>query len=372
MRRSGRYEPHLITLATSMRDSASVKLLDPRTWLRGPQIMHGHEEHEPYTHIGAVLTELEFQRYQPRPVLTELLERYDLVQIVAGTPAWAWVACQVRRPICLFTATMARHERVALLKQSQLWRRYWVGAMTHRVEKIEQEALGSVACVFAESKYTMELVRPFLRPEQLHLAIPGVDITQFYADGYCVDGDILAVGRFADPRKNIRLLFDAYHLLRQRLPSAPKLVLAGRTAPSPHDIAYANSLGIAEYLQIHSNVSIERLGVLYRRAGLFVLPSDEEGLGMVILEAMASGVPVVSTDCGGPSTVVCDGETGVLTPVGNAEALAGAMLHLLLQPDLRRRMAQAARRRVVTSFSLEAAGQIYLQRYDVLLNGRGS
>ena len=64
----------------------------------------------------------------------------------------------------------------------------------------------------------------------------------------------------------------------------------------------------------------DELVELYRGAALLALSSDEEGLGLVILEAMASGIPVVSTACGGPQTSVVDGETGFLTPVGDAAA----------------------------------------------------
>jgi len=88
---------------------------------------------------------------------------------------------------------------------------------------------------------------------------------------------------------------------------------------------------------------------------------------MVILEAMASGLPIISTDCGGPATAVIPGENGLLTPVGNAQALAEAMQTLWEQPELRRRMGQAARQRVEERFSIEKAGQVYLDAYARLL-----
>ena len=55
---------------------------------------------------------------------------------------------------------------------------------------------------------------------------------------------------------------------------------------------------------------------------MFLLSSNEEGLGLVIGEAMAAGLPVVSTRCGGPETFVVEGVTGYLTPVGDAQAMA--------------------------------------------------
>lgn len=87
----------------------------------------------------------------------------------------------------------------------------------------------------------------------------------------------------------------------------------------------------------------------------------------MILEAMASGLPVVSTNCGGPSTAVLDGETGLLTPVNDAEAFAVAMRKLLENVELRRQMGFAGRQRVEERFSLNVAGRVYLKEYAKLL-----
>jgi glycosyltransferase involved in cell wall biosynthesis len=91
-------------------------------------------------------------------------------------------------------------------------------------------------------------------------------------------------------------------------------------------------------------------------------------LGLTILEAMASGRPVVSTACGGPSTTVLDGETGRLVPVGDAEALADAMLEVLSAPERSDAMGGAGRERVEEYFSMEATGQRFLDTYAQLLD----
>ena len=97
------------------------------------------------------------------------------------------------------------------------------------------------------------------------------------------------------------------------------------------------------------------------------MPSDEEGLGIVILEAMATGLAVVSTASGGPEVAVTDGETGFLTPVGDQEALKSAMLKLIDDPVLRDRFGAAGRRVAEARFSLESTGAVFLQEYDKLL-----
>jgi glycosyltransferase involved in cell wall biosynthesis len=366
---SGRYAPDVISLAISSRDAASLRLLSPASWRRGVQVTSDTHQGVPYRHVGALLTEFEFQRYQPRPALTALLNQYDLVQVVAGTPAPALVTRAVHKPICLFIATMIQQERIAVLQRQKGWRWYWLRIMTEINAQIERIALQQIDYVFAESEYTRTLLSTFLPQDRVLLGIPGIDTLIFQPDAYQTDGYILAVGRFSDHRKNVRLLFDAYHRLRQNSTAGPRLVLAG-AKPLPQDWMYAESLGITPWIDMHADVSVAELADLYRGASLFVLSSDEEGLGIVILEAMASGLPVISTRCGGPETAVIEEETGCLTPVGDAPAMADAMRRLLADPALRQQMGQRGRQIAEERFSIAAAGKVFLDQYDALLASR--
>jgi len=99
----------------------------------------------------------------------------------------------------------------------------------------------------------------------------------------------------------------------------------------------------------------------------FVLPSQAEGISNTLLEAMASGLPVVATDVGGNSELVVDGETGWLVPPQDPVALAGAMARLADDASMRQRMAAAARARAVSEFSLEAMVSAYQGMYDNML-----
>jgi glycosyltransferase involved in cell wall biosynthesis len=316
-----------------------------------------------------VLTEFEFQRYQPRAALTALLNTYDLVQVVAGTPAWALVTQHVQKPRCLFMATMIQQERSSVLQRQRGWRRYWLRVMTEINARIERMALQHVDFVFAESKYTSTVLSTCFPPDRILPGIPGIDTCLFQPGTYQKNGYILSVGRFSDHRKNVRLLFDAYHRLRRASSDVPRLVLAG-AMPLSQDWMYAESLGITPWIDMHIDVLVTVLADLYRGASLFVLASDEEGLGIVILEAMASGLPVVSTRCGGPETAVIEGETGYLTPVGDAPAMADAMQRLLAAPIQRQQMGQRGRQVAEERFSIAAAGTVFLDCYDTLVGQR--
>lgn len=368
LERDKRYLAEVVLLATSAKDPDSVALLNPASWVRRPRISRQDREDHQYWKSGAIIAELEFQRYKPTAALTRFLSTFDLIQAVSGTPAWAAATAKVARPVCLFVATMTQQERVSLVRDAMGWRRLYWPIMNRIVTQIERRALAHVDYVFAESTYTWKLLAPFVPTERLGLGVPGVDTALFCPAYSPHPGYILSVGRFDDRRKNVRLAFEAYHLLIQQHPNAPALLLAGSTPPLKQDLQYAMCLGLNDRLIIKTNPSEAELVKLYQGASLLLLSSDEEGLGMVILEAMACGLPVVSTDCGGPSTAVVEGETGFLTPVGDGPALAQATAKLIDDHSLRERMGRAGRRRAEQVFSLQAAGGVFLRKYDELLN----
>src|SRR5204862_5819875 len=101
----------------------------PGTW-SGPRSSVEETRGHSYRHVGASLTELEFQRYRPRRVLTEELRRFDLVQIVAGTPPWTLVAKNFDGPIALQVATLTAVERESILRDTPWPRRAVMQVMT--------------------------------------------------------------------------------------------------------------------------------------------------------------------------------------------------------------------------------------------------
>ncbi len=364
-----RYTTDVISLARGARDPAGSQLARPSTWARGAQVEERSWNGIPYRHVGARWSEFEFQRYRPRPVLTEVLQGYDLIQIVAGTPPWAHLAKHVDVPVALQVATLTAVERNGQSTDDPLPLRLWRSGMKHIVSRMEQRVPSLVDAIFVENAWMYDHFRERANEDIVHFAPPGID-TETYHPGDSSESKcdyILCVGRLDDSRKNVRLLFEAYARLRQQIVDAPRLVLAGLSGPTEQDWARAETLGIRDHVEMHRDVPEDELAALYRNASLFVLSSNEEGLGLVLAEAMASGTPVVSTDCGGPSTLIEDGQTGFLVPTGDAEALADRMAHVLTHPEEARALGEAGRERVESQFSVEAAGERFLQVYDELL-----
>jgi D-inositol-3-phosphate glycosyltransferase len=366
---SGDYEPHLISLATSASDKASVQIKSPATWSNHPRVEQAVGRALGSTHFGVWGSELEFQRYRPRRELTQHLSEFDLLQFVVGSPPWVCVAEKVNRPIVLWTATTTRADRASQVQHGSFFRRGLSSIMIPVAERYEKRALELATRILVLSDYTRQSVAAIAGSEKVALAPCGVDTTLFHASAEQAKRNyILCVARLSDPRKNVRLLLDAYAKLRLTTPSIPDLLLVG-DPPSAEIQNHLQTVGLANQVHLVGPKQSEELAELYRNALFFVLSSNEEGLAIVILEAMASGLPVISTDCGGPATAIADGETGFLTPVGDVDALAAAMEKLLVDPTLCERMGRQGRKVAEKRFSLGPAGKVFLDTYENLLTG---
>ncbi len=99
----------------------------------------------------------------------------------------------------------------------------------------------------------------------------------------------------------------------------------------------------------------------------FVLPSLAEGISNTILEAMATGLPVIATDVGGNADLVTHGRTGEIVPAGDPQLLADSLLRLARAPDVARQMGRAGRESATSRFSMKAMVSTYQARYDALL-----
>lgn len=166
---------------------------------------------------------------------------------------------------------------------------------------------------------------------------------------------ILAVGRLTE-QKDFATLLRAFAILRAK--KEARLVILGEGRLREALEALADQLGIRDDLDMPGFV--ENPFKYMSRASTLVLSSQYEGLPGVLIQAMACGCPVVSTDCpGGSGEILRDGEYGTLVPVGNAEAIAEAVLTMLDNPTPRETLLLRAE-----DFSVDGATRNYLAVLD--------
>ena len=171
------------------------------------------------------------------------------------------------------------------------------------------------------------------------------------------------VGR-VEPAKGVCYLLEAWR--RLALPRA-ELVLVGETRPE-----------MGPFLKAYADCNVRRTGFLtpqevarcYRESSLFVLPSPNEGFGMVLLEAMASGLPSIGTDMTGAMDCMENGKEGLIVPARNVGALAEAILRCYRHPEEARAMGKAARARIESEFTLDHYNQRQIALYRSRAAGR--
>lgn len=175
---------------------------------------------------------------------------------------------------------------------------------------------------------------------------------------------LLFVGRLTAQKGVDRLL---HALAAMRREATLTVVGDGPERDRLHSLAA--QIGVAERVEWRPAVRQPELPALYGRAAALVVPSHEEGLGLVAVESMLCGTPVVAFDSGGLRDVVEHDRTGVLVPARDAAALAAALDDLLAPGSARRRegLARAGRERALAVFSPAATAQRYAEIYRQVL-----
>lgn len=247
------------------------------------------------------------------------------------------------------------------------WRRLLRGAYD---PLIGQRVVDAAARVIAVSSGELAEMRRHLRVPQATIIPNG-----FHAESYRTVPDgapfrakfgigeaplVLFAGRLAS-NKGLPTLLDAFAKLR----TGARLVLAGQDQGWRARLeAQARALGMGERVVFtgHLDDATYRSGLA--AADVLALPSEWEAFGIVLAEAMACGTPCVGTAVGGAPDVIIDGETGLLVPYGDVDALATALGRVLGDEALAARMGAAGRERAMREYSWDAVVERTLGVYD--------
>ena len=193
----------------------------------------------------------------------------------------------------------------------------------------------------------------------LERLVPGVDVDTYHPDvdgseirrrhGLAADRPVVVCVSRLVPRKGQDVLIRALPAIRRRVPDAAALIVGGGPYRAVLE-RLAREAGVADAVRFTGNVPWAELPAHYAAGDVYAMPCrtrraglDVEGLGIVYLEASATGLPVVAGDSGGAPDAVLDGRTGFVVAGRDVGAVADRVANLLADPELARRLGRAGR-----------------------------
>lgn len=251
------------------------------------------------------------------------------------------------------------------------------GSDLHRDQHMLREKVAEAAFVVSISEYNRQVILKVCGrqyAEKVEVIHCGVDTAVFCPQGDAGAGadprrpfTILSVGKLYEV-KGQKFLIEACRLLRARgVEFACEMVGDG---PDRQMLAsQVAEAGMQDCVRFHGRITRDRIARLVAEADVLAAPSvptrdgRREGIPVVLMEAMAGGVPVVASDLSGIPELVEHGETGLLVPPGDAAALADALERVASESQLRRRLAVAARDKIVRQFNLHTNASLLIERF---------
>lgn len=353
-------------LPYSLEPSLSVpsfNLLTRKVGFKRSPSFHSAETHV----LGAWLPELEFTHYWPTKDWKNIINGCDYHIAVCGNAlaATPLALTKTRHMAWIATPWFAdrQHRIQGFSMVRKLIDRTIVRPITERLEK----KLLSEGTVVALSRYTkMQFDQLMSDPVPFVLPMP-IDQNKFYPHVKTGNKEkkstptVGFVGRFVDPRKNISLLIDALGLCKQRGQSVQGLFVG--SDPTPEIRARIAEWGLCQQITTIDTLAHDELPHLFRKLDLFVIPSHQEGLCIAGLEAMACGVPVVSTHCGGPEDFVKHGKNGYFVD-STPESMADSILSIITNPERQTTFGEQALKTITRDHSVDGAKQVFWTCFD--------
>jgi D-inositol-3-phosphate glycosyltransferase len=300
----------------------------------------------------------------PSVTLRSILSPHEVFVVVSGTSAAALPLVLAKKPFVSWIATTSRAEFAAAQKGSETTR----PALSVRVnsgllplnEMLERFILRRTPKLFALSRRTAV--------EFATLGVPGAEVLYPPVDLALFRPErgapfprpyVLGAGRLDDPRKDFPFLVRAVEQARSRLPGLT-LVLAGAVVERS-EVARFGRARLGDQFITPGNLSGAALAAAYSGASAFALSSVQEGLGIVVAEAMACGTPTVQRRCGGADELVDDGKTGFLLEADDLLGFASRLVDLASDTGKRNELGREARRRAEGLFSPQAFRRAFVE-----------
>lgn len=336
---------------------------DGQGWRVRPWV--GDDSYEAYE-IGVRFPELEWRRYRLNEGWRRAVDDHDVHLVVSGNLLPAAPIRAADLPCMAWIATTYWPDKRDRLREYPWPRRLFDLAVNTPVGLLRERRLAREVRLLALSEHTAEEFES-LRGEKPSVLPMGVDTELFRpstANAQDLSGDshrIGFVGRLEDPRKNVSLLIELLGELQARGTDVELHLVGGELADELWERVREASL--EDRLTVTGHMTPEDLADYYRNLDAFVIPSHQEGLAIVGLEAMACGCPVISTRCGGPEDYVEDGVTGFLVGFDAGE-MADAVERIIEDRDLRREMGRETVATVGNRYRLADTERMFWREFE--------
>jgi glycosyltransferase involved in cell wall biosynthesis len=242
------------------------------------------------------------------------------------------------------------------------------------LSRLEKKTAKGADLVVTITNYSFEKIQMHydIAPEKIRIVSNGVDTEKYCPVLNCAElkqqfglketsPTALFVGNLI-PRKGLTYLIEAAQQVVKTYPDT-QFIIVGDGPLKSHLIERLVAVKLLDNFVFMSGLSDDKLSAVYGCSDVFVLPSIQEGQGIVLLEALASGKPVVAFDIGGVNEVIINGETGLLVRNRNSEELAEALLRLLGNVELQKKMGLSGRRFVEGNFTWDICARKMFKIY---------
>jgi glycosyltransferase involved in cell wall biosynthesis len=322
--------------------------------------------------IGSILSEFEFLHYLSSYRLwKKVMDKADICFAVSGTNQCCLPYVLAKKKFsCWIATTYFEDRRQSMISFTPMQKvlniislpfiTYFEGLIFKRAHKI-----------LVLSKYTKDMILKKYRIDESGIIIaPSPIDTDFFSPDRSDHEEIriLFVGRINDPRKNVSMLMNAFSkLIGDR--DDIELWLVGEE-PSENLKNLAFQLNISKNVKYFKDVpyNYNEIVYFYQSCDIFALPSYQEGLGIVVLEAMSCGLPVVSTRCGGPEWLLQDGENALLVGNNDVDAFASNLSLLIKDRELRSKIGLNARKTIVEKCSVKSVEPVFVLALQELIS----
>ncbi len=299
--------------------------------------------------IGARFPEWEPQRLAANPLWKSTLAEFDKYVLVTGSAHTGYPLAVLGLPFVAWVSSTVNEDRRARLSSLAGIEMKLERLSLKRVCDSEKMVLESALKILAVSDDAKRAIAEIVPNARIEVWPFPIDTMHYRYSGSPRKRQLLFVGRAQDPRKRVELFLEAANSVLAATECSDVRLAVVSSVPIPQEILNRFPQ-LATKIDLYQNITDRKLIELYATSATLIISSEQEGLSIATMEAMASGTPMIATRCGGPEMLIEDGISGFLVNP-TAEAISEQAIEILTKTKNAATMGAEARERIESRFS---------------------